>query len=491
LAILGVVAFVLAACAGGDDQAGPREDSSPVTTTAEASTSVEATSPPTTQPQPEGPVVTPLPPAATLNLEVPPVDGFTYTPQPDLPVPWLQLNLPDGGEGLAFGVREDSLPVGSLIVVDGIRHGRYVHRLFDEPVGIVRDSIETDEGTLSVSNTTHAHWQMLAAVPVVAATIPEDDLGQWVWDHGDLTWIATGTMAMERWATAVIAAQQPASDDRTWDYSLVGDVLYDGLPVVQPYTYIDAPVADAIAQIDAATGGCAQRLYMGSVVAADDPAPLTAEPTDLVLRAATISDPCRASGWFDDFDAALTTEGLVDDTIGDVAVHRRDNAVVVVDGDNVYQLTSEDPATLVAMAPFITAFVTRNPPPDVTDDTTLPVGTCLYRAPPPPNGTEASRRVYAVGCTEPHQGEVFHRFEVTVAPGEPYPGDGETSRRGDEGCAAAFPTYVGIGPGESRLSYLYYYPSAQTWAIGDRAVMCILYGEPEELHRATLAGSRQ
>ena len=498
-AMLGVAGLVVAACAGSDDQAGDEADSSVTTAPAEATTaasktspatSVEETSPPTTQPPPQEPVVTPLAPAAALNLEVPPVDGFTYTPQPDLPVPWMQLNLPDGGEGLAIGVREGGLPVGSLIVVDEIRHSRYVDRLFSEPVGIVRDSTETSEGTWYVTNTTHARWQSLANTPVVAATLPDDDLGQWVWEHDGLTWIATGTMALERWASAVIAAQQPASDDRTWDYSLVGDILYDGLPTVRPYTYIDAPVADAITQIGEGTGGCAQRLYLGSVVAADDPAPLTAEPADLVLRAATISDTCEADGWFTNFDAALTSEGLVNDTIGDVAIRRGDNAVVVIDGATVYQLTSEDPATLVAMAPFITAFVTRNPPPDVTDDTTLPVGTCLYRAPPPPNGT-ASRRVYAVDCTEPHQGEVFHRFEVTVAPGEPYPGDSETSRRADEGCAAAFPNYVGIAFDASRLNYLYYYPSADTWAIGDRSVMCILYGEPEELHRTTLAGSRQ
>ena len=333
---------------------------------------------------------------------------------------------------------------------------------------------------------------MLAATPVVAATLPDDDLGQWVWQHDDLTWIATGTLAMERWASEVIAAQQPPGPDRTWDYSLVGDILYDGLPNVPPYTYIDSPVADVVAEMQTLIGGCAQRMYAGSVVAADDPAPLTAEPTDLVLRAATIADVCRDEGWLSQFEASLADEGLVDDVIGDVPVHRRDNAVVIVDGADVYQLTSDDPATLVAMAPFITAFVTRDLPPDVTDDTTLPVGTCLYRAPASANGSEASRRTFAVGCTEPHQGEVFHRFEVTVPPGEPYPGDTEASRRADEGCAAGFSPYVGLPYNESRLNYLYYYPSAETWEIGDRGVMCIVYGgDPEELFRTSVAGSRQ
>ena len=130
--------------------------------------------------------MTPLP-RGKVDLEVPPVDGFTYTPEPDVPVPWVQLALPSGGEGLTFGVREGGVPVGSLIVVDEIRHGRYVERLFKEPVGIVTDSTDSTAGTLYVTNTTRAQWQMLAATPVVAATLPDDDLGQWVWQHDDLT----------------------------------------------------------------------------------------------------------------------------------------------------------------------------------------------------------------------------------------------------------------------------------------------------------------
>ena len=44
----------------------------------------------------------------------------------------------------------------------------------------------------------------------IAATIPIDDVGQWVWRHGDLTWIATGTLAVERSVTGLVATQQAA-----------------------------------------------------------------------------------------------------------------------------------------------------------------------------------------------------------------------------------------------------------------------------------------
>jgi hypothetical protein len=204
----------------------------------------------------------------------------------------------------------------------------------------------------------------------------------------------------------------------------------------------------------------------------------------------TIGGHCRDEGWFSALDAELAAQGFVADVIGDVPVRRRDDALVVVDDDDVYQFSSADPATLVAMAPFLTSFVTGELPPDVTDDTTLPVGTCLFRA-PSPNGDEASRHTFAVGCAEPHQGEVFHRFDLTVPPGDPYPGDAEASRRAAEGCDAAFATFVGIPRDASRLGYLYYFPSADTWDVGERGVMCIVHGDPDELFRASLAGSRQ
>lgn len=296
---------------------------------------------------------------------------------------------------------------------------------------------------------------------------------------------------MERWLTGLLAVQQPPAPERTHDYSLVGGSLYRDLPIVQPYVYIDAPVVDVVSdQMQRLAGDCARHVYAGSVVAVDDPAALTAEPTDLVLHAATIAGACRADGWFEQLDDQLAELGFVDDVIGDVAVRRRDGAVIVVDGDDVYQLGSADPATLLTMAPFITAFVTGDRPADVTDDTTLPVGTCLFRA-PSANGDEASRRTFAVGCAEPHQGEVFHRFDITAAPDEPYPGDVEAARRADEGCADGFALYVGVPHDESRLDVLYYYPSADTWVGGDRGVMCILHGATDELFRTTLAGSRQ
>jgi hypothetical protein len=88
--------LLVAACSGGNGSSEneTKRSSAAAPTSASASTdATTTTSPPTETTEPTGPVVTPLP-RGDLDVQIPPVDGFTYTPDPDLPVPWLQLALP-------------------------------------------------------------------------------------------------------------------------------------------------------------------------------------------------------------------------------------------------------------------------------------------------------------------------------------------------------------------------------------------------------------
>jgi hypothetical protein len=485
-----------AACSGsGEASVEPTEPTAvetppPTTSTpAPSSTASEAPTEPTGAPSLE---TTGLPPSDDMRMEVPAVEGFSYGPRPDAPVPWDELALPDGATGVAFAVREAGAPIGTVVVVDDLSHNRYLDQLFDRPAEVERDRTNTSTETLIVTNTTRYRWQMLAGVPAVVATFPEADHGRWVWQHDGLTWLAVGTLAMERWATGVASIQQPAARDTTYDYGLVGGTLYHALPLVQPYVYLDAPVADVVAsQTQTFADGCGRRLYSGTVVGMDEVATWTPGPGDLILYAATIAGSCRDDGWFEEFDANLRQLGFVDDVVGDTAVRRRDGGLVIVDGDDVFELVSDEPATLDEMAPFINAFVTGDLPPDVTDDWTLPIGTCLYRA-PSPDGNEANRHTFAVDCAAPHQGEVFHRFDVAAPADGGFPGDEEASRLADEGCTAAFAAYVGMPLQDSRLGFVYVYPSADTWAAGDRTVMCIVHGDQEEeMFRTSLAGAQQ
>ena len=487
-AMLATVLVLSAGCSGADD------DAADVNTTAVAAGSTapptsapSTTSPPTTVAPASTAATNPLgePPSQALtggSVEVPAVEGFSYGVEPDVPVPWVQLDLPADAEAAAFALREAGGPIGSLIVADGFSHTRYLDELFDQPVPLVRNF--SDAGTVTLE--TPARWQVLSGVPLVAATSPEAFFNQWVWQHDGTTWIAVGTVAVERWVTGMLAVQVPTPNP--YDYSTVGGTLYEALPVVHPYTYVDAPVADIIThQEQTIAGGCGRRLFLGRIVPVDDPDPINPDPADLTLVASTIAGACAADGWFEDLDATLTSLGFQPDAIGEVPVQRRDTSLVFVDGNDVYEFASADPATLAAMAPFIDAFVTGELPPDVTDNTTLAVGTCLYRA-PSTTGDEANRRTFAVQCTEPHQGEVYHRFEINIPAGQAFPGDAEAQRLGDQGCLNSFTSYVGVPYDASRLDYLYYYPTQESWNAGDRAVMCIAFGVNDELFRRSFSG---
>ncbi len=77
-----------------------------------------------------------------------------------------------------------------------------------------------------------------------------------------------------------------------------------------------------------------------------------------------------------------------------------------------------------------------------------------------------------VDCSEPHDNEVFHTFEVDD--GE-YPGDDVLVAEAQERCVPAFEDYVGIDYASSRLDVFPITPTEGSWDGGDREVVCALY----------------
>lgn len=74
-----------------------------------------------------------------------------------------------------------------------------------------------------------------------------------------------------------------------------------------------------------------------------------------------------------------------------------------------------------------------------------------------------------VPCDEPHVGEVYHTYDV---PGDTFPGD--FTQVATEQCeGAAFQEFVGMPYAESEIVYTTLEPTAQTWAEGDRELVCI------------------
>lgn len=117
----------------------------------------------------------------------------------------------------------------------------------------------------------------------------------------------------------------------------------------------------------------------------------------------------------------------------------------------------------------------------------LAVGDCLQD---PLEGEEEGRisEVQAVPCTELHDEEVYALFDVPEA-GE-YPGDTDIDQQAQDGCLERFEDYVGAEYEESALYISTIAPRAETWAQGDREVVCLAY-LPEEQLTGSVRGTGQ
>ncbi|MFM7271541.1 MAG: septum formation family protein [Actinomycetes bacterium] len=92
-----------------------------------------------------------------------------------------------------------------------------------------------------------------------------------------------------------------------------------------------------------------------------------------------------------------------------------------------------------------------------------------------------------VPCSTPHDGEVVFVGAYPGASGTPYPGEAQFQVWVLAQCIPAFATYVGTPYEESPLALAWYDPSPETWAVGDRQVICLV-GNPDGSH---LTGSVQ
>jgi hypothetical protein len=96
----------------------------------------------------------------------------------------------------------------------------------------------------------------------------------------------------------------------------------------------------------------------------------------------------------------------------------------------------------------------------------ITTGDCLEHTP----AGEAER--YAViDCDRPHDLEVVGILDAGSL-GSQWPGDAELSRWAFQQCAEAFEEYTGQPYGTSPLDLEIIGPSEESWADGDRAVLC-------------------
>jgi hypothetical protein len=79
-----------------------------------------------------------------------------------------------------------------------------------------------------------------------------------------------------------------------------------------------------------------------------------------------------------------------------------------------------------------------------------------------------------VSCDEPHDGEVFLAADPWAASAK-FPGDDSANELTDGRCTEAFRAYVGVDYRNSMLDYTPAAPSTDSWASGDRHILCIAF----------------
>ena len=93
-------------------------------------------------------------------------------------------------------------------------------------------------------------------------------------------------------------------------------------------------------------------------------------------------------------------------------------------------------------------------------------------------GSEVER-VTVVSCSDAHDFEIFHTFELDDGP---YPGGDELENLWIQGCLERFDDFVDSGFDESMLDISAIFPTERSWnELGDREVLCSVTavdGEP-------------
>jgi hypothetical protein len=95
----------------------------------------------------------------------------------------------------------------------------------------------------------------------------------------------------------------------------------------------------------------------------------------------------------------------------------------------------------------------------------------------------------SVGCTQPHEQELYAAVEY-VDPGtdpaaQDFPGAAALKTFAEGQCAERFADYVGVDYRDSRLFFTYLVPSARGWEKGgDRTTLCFVTTTGQQLTRS-------
>lgn len=99
--------------------------------------------------------------------------------------------------------------------------------------------------------------------------------------------------------------------------------------------------------------------------------------------------------------------------------------------------------------------------------------------------------VVVVACEESHEYEAFALLDHEAGDADPYPGDEAMLEYGNSACQAPFEAYVGREYETSIWYITSVFPSEETWATGDRELVCTLNQQDADSEPIAVTGSAE
>jgi hypothetical protein len=104
----------------------------------------------------------------------------------------------------------------------------------------------------------------------------------------------------------------------------------------------------------------------------------------------------------------------------------------------------------------------------------LGVGDCFDEGEVRSDEPSLLQQVHAVDCDEPHRNEVYAVVPYDEG-GDGYPGNGPLAEFAQDRCVSAFEDALGTTADRTPYGIGTVYPDEESWATGDRAVVCVLF----------------
>lgn len=123
-----------------------------------------------------------------------------------------------------------------------------------------------------------------------------------------------------------------------------------------------------------------------------------------------------------------------------------------------------------------------------TDVFALAVGDCLDDAGLFDERADETSTIATVPCELEHDSEVFAALRLEGGDEAPFPGDETITQFADESCILEFERFIGLDYLQSRFDVSYLHPTPESWATGDRELLCIVY-DPAGPVTGSLAGA--